>query len=138
MAAVGFFETIARDLGGKGQLRLIIQPLVAVLLGMRLGIADAKEGQDPYLLRMLWTGKQRGSLFKESLRQVVMPLTVAVAVDVILQHHTLGHVRPLAALVVGGLLVWLPFAIARALTNRAWKRTHQPRPPQPPELVRPA
>lgn len=56
---VGFFETMARDLSGKGQLGLILQPVAA-----------------------------------------------------------------LAALVVGALLVWLPFVFTRAVTNRIWRRVH--------------
>ncbi len=42
---VGFFETIARDLSGKGQFRLILQPLAALILGVRFGIADANAGK---------------------------------------------------------------------------------------------
>jgi len=38
---VGFFETVARDLCGKGQCRLILQPVASLILGVRLGRADA-------------------------------------------------------------------------------------------------
>ena len=38
---VGFFETIARDLSGKGQFRLVLQPLAAVMLGVGVGVGDA-------------------------------------------------------------------------------------------------
>ncbi len=47
---------------------------------------------------------------------------VALVMDGILQHITFGRIRPLAALVVGALLVWLPFVSTRAMTNRIWRR----------------
>ncbi len=120
----GFWEGIARSLSGRGQFRLILQPLMAVLLGLRLGVSDAKEGRAPFLFRLFTTKGGRWGLFRDSLWDAAIPLAVALIIDGILQYLTLGRVRPLAALVVGGILVWLPFAISRALTNRAWRRRH--------------
>ncbi len=124
MEDVGFWEGIARDLTGKGQLRLIVQPAIAIILGIRLGMRDAKAGHEPFLLR-LFTGQQRGKLFKDSLTDVLLPLTLGFCLDLVLQYITLHRVRPLAAVIVAALLVWLPFAISRALTNRVWKRRHR-------------
>ena len=121
MEQVGFWEGIARDLTGKGQVRLIVQPLMAIILGIRLGMKDARAGKGPFLLR-LFTEPERGKLFKQSLSDAMVPLSLAFGLDLIFQYLTLGRVRPLAAVVVGALLVWLPFAITRALTNRIWKR----------------
>lgn len=123
MADVSFWQGLVSDLTGKGQFRLILQPTMAVILGIRLGVADAKEGKAPFLFRLLTT-HERWKLFKRSLWDVVLPLTLALVMDGILQHMTLGRVRPLAMVVVGALLVWLPFSIARALTNRVWRRLH--------------
>jgi hypothetical protein len=119
---VGFFETIARDLSGKGQFRLILQPLAALILGIRFGIADANAGKAPFLNRLIMHRHQRWTIFKESLSDAVFPLVVALVMDGVLQHITFGRIRPLAALVVGALLVWLPFVATRAITNRIWKR----------------
>lgn len=119
---LGFFETIARDLSGKGQFRLILQPLAAVILGIRLGIADANAGKPPFLNRLIMHRHQRWTIFKESLSDAVFPLVVALVMDGILQHITFGRIRPLAALLVGALLVWLPFVFTRAVTNRIWRR----------------
>jgi hypothetical protein len=121
---VGFFETLARDLSGKGQFRLILQPLAAFILGARLGIADASAGMPPFLHRLITHRRQRWMIFKESLCDAVFPLVVALVTDAILQHIIFGRIRPLAALLVGALLVWLPFVCTRALTNRIWRRIH--------------
>jgi hypothetical protein len=139
MADVGFWQGIAQDLGGKGQLRLIIQPLVAIVLGIRLGIADAKEGKDPFLLRLFVTEQDRKGLLKRAFHDALIPFSVAVVLDCVLQAYTLGHVRPLAAVVVGALLVWLPFSLARALTNRiATRRRRGTAPPHAPHAPSPA
>jgi hypothetical protein len=130
MADVGFFESIARDLtgrgmfGGKFQIRLILQPFLAILLGLKFGIRDAKEGHRPFFQRLAAGDDHRGHLFKQSMRDAIIPLCIAFIIDSILQKMILGRIRPGAAIVVGALLVYLPFVIVRALANRAWTRRH--------------
>jgi len=124
MSAPGFFQGIAETLGGKGELRLIVQPTLAILIGIRLGISDARECRTPFVLRVFTS---HGGNVCLALRDVIVPFCIAIVIDAILQHATLGHVRPVAALIVGILLVWLPFATARAVTNRiacAIRRRH--------------
>jgi len=120
----GFWQDIVETARGRGQLRLILQPTVAIILGLRLGIADAKAGASPFLMRLFVTGADRGKLAKGALMDVIVPYSVAVVFDGVLQYLTLGYVRPLAALVMGALLIWLPFSISRALTNRIYRRSH--------------
>lgn len=122
MSEVGFFEGIARELAGPGRFRLLVQPLMALALGVRLGIADAKEGKPPFLFRLLKTSQRPWALLRGSLWDVAVPLTLAVGLDAVLQYLALGFVRPIAALTVAALLVWIPFALSRAITNRVWRR----------------
>jgi hypothetical protein len=109
--------------GGPFQFRLILQPLTAIILGARFGIRDAKAGRLPFFQALLHGG-QRGSLLGKAARDAVLPLVIAFIVDAILQHMINGRVRPVAALVVGGLLVFLPFLIVRALVNRIYTHEH--------------
>lgn len=127
---VGFWEGIVDVASGRGQFRLIMQPLIAIILGVRLGIADAKEGKDPFLMRLFKTSKNRAKLARETASDLIVPFTMAIVIDGILQYYALGYVRPAAALVVGALLIWLPFSISRALTNRIYRRSGRghPRP----------
>ena len=130
MSSAGFFESIARDLsgpgifGGKFQFRLVLQPLVAMLLGIRIGIRDAKAGDRPFFMALAHGDGGRGSLLKKAARDAIMPLCVAVIIDSILQQLINHRIRPVASLIVGGLLVFLPFLIVRALTNRVWTHGH--------------
>jgi hypothetical protein len=130
MASYGFFESIARDLtgrgllGGKFQLRLILQPVLATLLGVRFGIRDAKQGKPPYVQAMIEDKQHRGQLFKQAVRDAIIPLCFALVLDSILQQMINHRIRPVASLVVGGLLVFLPFLIVRGLTKRIWEHRH--------------
>jgi len=127
---MSFFESIGADLSGRGilggsfQIRLILQPLVAMLLGVRFGIRDAKQGRAPIIKAVAGAKGQRGSLLAHAARDAVIPLVVALVLDAILQRMINGRVRPLGAVIVGGLLVFLPFLIVRALTNRIWSHRH--------------
>jgi hypothetical protein len=130
MAEPGFFDSIARDLGGRGifggsfQFRLILQPLVAILLGVRFGIRDAKHGRPPFIKALIEGLGGRGKLLKEAARDAIVPFVVALIIDSILQQMINHRIRPIAALVVGGLLVFIPFFIVRALSNRIWTHGH--------------
>jgi hypothetical protein len=132
MEDMSFWEGLVRGLSGRGQFRLILQPTMALLLGLRLGIADAKAGKAPFLFRLFTTRHERLALFKHSLTEAALPLMLALLMDGILQYLAFHHVRPMQAVVVGALLVWLPFTITRGLTNRIWKHAHaSPRPASP-------
>ena len=123
----GFWHDIVETARGRGQLRLILQPTVAIILGLRLGIADAKAGAQPFLMRLFVTGRHRAQLAKGALMDVIVPYSIAVVLDGVLQYLTHGHVRPLAALIVGLLLIFIPFAISRSLTNRIYSHRHPAR-----------
>lgn len=122
---IGFWEGIRDVATGRGQLRLILQPLIAGIIGARLGIADAKEGREPFVVRLIHAERyDRRTLAKGALMSVVIPFCVAIVLDGVLQYLTFGYVRPLAAVVMGILLIALPFAIARGAINRVYRRRH--------------
>ena len=125
MRDVGFWQGISDVVHGRGQLRLIVQPLIATIFGVRLGIADAKAGRAPFLWRLFISDGHKAKLAKDALREVLIPFCVAVVLDGILQYLTLQRVRPLAAIVVATVLIFIPFMITRALTNRIYRRTHR-------------
>jgi hypothetical protein len=123
IADLSFWEGIKETLSGRGQFRLILQPSIAIFFGARLGISDAKEGKEPFLWRLL-TGHQRDHLAKEALMSVIVPFSIAIILDGILQYLALGYVRPLAAVIVGLCLIAVPYSISRALTNRIYRHGH--------------
>ena len=112
---------------GQGQFRLLLLLAVALVLGIRAGIADAREGTLPFGRRLREANEPRAELMKDSVKRALNPLALAFVLDVILQRLTLGYVRPLAAIIVAAILVWLPFVIVRGIMNRFWRRSHHGR-----------
>ena len=134
MPSPGFFESIGREnisgpgmFGGKVQIRLILQPLIAIFLGLRFSIRDARAASSPSLRCVRGDG-HRGALLRHAARDAIKPLIFALIIDSILQQLINSRIRPLAAVIVGGILVFLPFLIVRALANRVWTHGHSRRP----------
>jgi hypothetical protein len=114
-----FLEDIPKRLTGPGRFRFVLQPLIATLLGIRSGLADARAGRPPYLLGLLTDRQRRGELAREGLATVANLLLMGILLDSVFQWVILGASYPGPALVVGPVLIATPYAVSRALANRA-------------------
>jgi hypothetical protein len=114
-----FLEDIPKRLTGPGRFRFVLQPLIATLLGIRSGLADARAGRPPYLYGVLFHRGLRGELVRTGFETVVNLVLVGILLDAVFQWVILGVSHPGAALVVGPVLIGGPYALARALANRA-------------------
>jgi hypothetical protein len=61
-------------------------------------------------------------VLKTGLKQIAIPLTVGVVLDMILQWVIFQAMFLLPALLAGTILVALPYSIARGLSNRIARR----------------
>jgi len=113
-----FLEELPQRFTGPGRLRFIMQPMVAILLGVRGGLADAKAGNLPYLFRLAFDAEHRRELLRSGLATVRNLLAVGIILDVVFQWVIYGDVHPGAAVVVGPILICVPYAMSRALTTR--------------------
>ena len=114
-----FLEDLPKRLTGPGRFRFVLQPLVATLLGIRSGVADARAGRPPYLLGLLTDSKQRGELVRDGLGTVANLVLMGILLDSVFQWLILGASYPGPAVIVGPVLITAPYAVARALSNRA-------------------
>ncbi len=104
--------------GAPGSFRFIVQPLVAILLGIRDGRRDAREGHRPYVIG-LWEAKgHRRHELRLLWKQIAVPFVVAVVLDSALQYVVMQQVFFRTALVIGTLLIALPYIAARGMANR--------------------
>jgi len=113
-----FFADLPRRLTGPGRFRFVLQPAFAVAIGIGAGRADARAGRPPYVYALLLGREGRGELMREAFRSIAHLLLAGVLVDSVCQWLILGASYPGAALVVGPVLIALPYSIARALANR--------------------
>jgi hypothetical protein len=117
-----FFEDIPKRLVGPGRFRLILQPLIAIILGIRGGLVDARAGLPPYLYAVLFHRDHRRGMTKSGLVTILNLLLMGILMDSVCQWLILGISYPGAALVVGPALIVAPYALARALANRFTRR----------------
>jgi hypothetical protein len=119
-----FLEDIPKRLTGPGRFRFVLQPLIATILGIRGGLADARAGRPPYLYGLLMQRRLRRELLRSGFETVVNLLLMGILMDAVCQWLILGASYPGAALVVGPVLIGGPYALARAFANRfaRWRR----------------
>lgn len=115
-----FFEDIPKRLTGPGRFRFILQPAVAIILGIRMGLADARAGRPAYLYGLLFHRGHRRELVRSGFESVMNLLLMGILLDSIFQWVLFGSSYPGAALVVGPVLIVTPYSVARALSNRVY------------------
>jgi hypothetical protein len=113
-----FIEELPRRFTGPGRLRFILQPMIAIGLGIRGGLADAKAGNPPYLLGLLLGAGRRRELLRSGVAAIRNLLAAGIIMDIVFQLIIYRSVHPGAALLVGPILICFPYAISRALTIR--------------------
>lgn len=126
-----FFQDILARLSGPGRLRFILQPTVAIILGARGGLKDACAGLPPFLWSLVLHTERRRELLRSALTATRNLVAIAVLLDLISQFLIFREIRPGAALVVGPVLIGVPYAVSRALSNRIWhwRNHHKPTAP---------
>src|SRR5215470_10469372 len=122
-----FFQDILARLSGPGRLRFIFQPTVAIFLGVRGGIKDAHHGLPPFLWALTFHREHRIEMLRSGLLSIRDIVAIAILLDIISQFLIFHNVRPGAALLVGPVLITLPYALSRAVANRIVRRkSHLP------------
>jgi hypothetical protein len=113
-----FVDDMLARLHGPGRLRFILQPTVAIVLGARDGVKDARAGNPPFLWNLLFRRNQRSQLMRSALASVRNLVAMAILLDIASQLIIFRMVHPAAALLLGPVLIASPYAASRALTNR--------------------
>jgi hypothetical protein len=120
-------DDLPRRLTGPGKLRFVVQPSVAILLGIAAGRRDARAGHPPYLYALVLGKLPRAELLRSAARDIVHVVLLGILLDAIAQRIMFGVVHPVVALLVGPVLITLPYAAARALANRVFSARNPPR-----------
>lgn len=113
-----FAEGFLARLTGPMHFRLIMQPLVAIGLGIRDGLRDAKAGRQPFLLDLIVRPEGRVRQLKRALASVGTGVLIAIILDLVIQYVMFKTIRPGAAIFVGIVLMAIPYSLARGLANR--------------------
>ena len=122
----GFWHDLVERTTTAMKFRLILQPTMAAILGIRDGLKHASTGHPPYFtiralrhpheLRRLREGLIVG------LNSTAKILVVGLAMDGIYQTWVVRTFYPFEALVVALLLAFVPYVIIRGLVVRVRRR----------------
>jgi hypothetical protein len=99
--------------------------MMAGLLAIRAGWADAEAARPAFGWALLTTPGQRWALLREAIADVSTLFLVAFAIDALYQLVILHWFYPVQALIVATLLALPTYLLIRGPTNRAlrlWRR----------------
>jgi hypothetical protein len=113
-----FLADLPARLTGAGRLRFVFQPTMAILLGLRGGLVDARTGRPPYLMGLLFDPMHRREYVRTGLRTIRDLVAIGIVLDVVAQLLIFRQVHPGAAVVIGPVLITMPYVLSRSLTNR--------------------
>jgi hypothetical protein len=103
---------------GPMSFRLVLQPAVAVILAIRAGVHDARDGRPAYFWTILTNSDDRRDLLREGWTAVAKVFLAALVIDVVYQLVVLRWVYAGEALLVAFLLACVPYLLIRGLVNR--------------------
>ena len=118
-----FLEDLPKRLKGPGRLRFIFQPAVAIFLGIRAGTSDADSRRQPFIFGVVFDSQRRRALLKAAFERLSVLIAMSILLDALSQFLILHRVFPGPALIVGPVLIAMPYALTRALTNRIVRHT---------------
>jgi hypothetical protein len=109
-----FFIRVWDDLVGRTvgpmHFRLILQPVMAGILGIRAGLRDARKNKSSY-------SNHRCNLLRERGKDIASVFVFALILDVIYQLIALHTVYPGEAVLVAIVLAIAPYLLVRSLIN---------------------
>jgi hypothetical protein len=89
-----FLEELPQRFTGSGRFRFILQPTMAVLLGMRGGLTDAQTGHPPYLSGLLFNPSRRKEFLRSGAAAISNLFAMGIIMDVVFQLVLYWSVHP--------------------------------------------
>ena len=89
-----------------------------MFFGIRAGISDARYRREPFVFGVLFDSQRRRALLKEAFERLSVLIAMSILLDALSQFLILHEVFPGPALIVGPVLIAMPYSLTRALTNR--------------------
>ena len=121
-----FFTRVWTDLvgrvGGPLTFRIILQPTMAALLGLRVGLKDARVDRPAFLWTRLTNRIHRAELMREGWATIARVFVLAVIMDVVYQWIVLRWIYPGEAMIMAILLAIFPYVFIRGPANRIARR----------------
>lgn len=118
-----FLENMVGRIDGPMHIRLVMQPLMALIFAARAGIRDARTGRPPYFWTMCTTRSGRSQLLREGWQDVGKVFIAAFLIDVVYQIVATRWVYPGESLSVATILAFFPYVLFRGPCTRIARLT---------------
>jgi hypothetical protein len=118
----GVINGLLDRLTGPLHFRMIFQPLMACIFGIRDGWKDAKEGRPAYFWAIFTGSVNRKEFLRSGLKSVEKILILAAVFDMIYQYLALKTIRLGPTFVIAILLAFVPYLLMRGPVNRIARR----------------
>jgi len=120
--SVPVFERIWQNLlerpGGPMTFRFILQPIMATIAALVDGVKDARNGRDPYFWTLLTNPAKRGTRLHEGLIATARVILLGLCMDLIYQFIVFDTFHPAEAVIIAGLLAFVPYLLLRGPITR--------------------
>jgi hypothetical protein len=111
-------QHVVEMVGGPGTLRFLLQPAIAVALGILHGLRDRRAGLPPYLSGLRHARGRRLQHLGAGLRAILVPLCIALLAAFTFQYVIRSRVYVFYGLLYATLFVAAPYLVTRELANR--------------------
>lgn len=119
---VGLLTDLSTDLLGRFDgplnLRLVVQPITAVVLATRDGLKDARAGRRAFGWTLLSEPAQRGQLIADAWTGIWRVFVLSCVLDLVYQLIVWRSVKALQAVIVASILAGIPYLLIRGPANR--------------------
>jgi hypothetical protein len=116
------FERIWQNLldrpSGPKAFRFVLQPIMATIAALVDGVKDARTGRNPYLWAILTDPTKRGGRLHEGLISTARVILLGLCMDLIYQFIVFDTFHPAEAVIIAGLLAFLPYLLLRGPITR--------------------
>jgi hypothetical protein len=120
----GWNNLLARP-GQSLALRFLFQPVISMIMAIRDGMKDARNGRSPYLWAIVSDSAVRWTNLREGIAATGKIFLIAIILDVVYQRVEFDEFYPGEALLIAILLAFIPYLITRGLATRfasVWRR----------------
>jgi hypothetical protein len=107
------------------KMRLILQPMMAILRAIRAGRHDARAGRPLSFWSRFTQRAHRRAILRDGWKNMGKVFLIAVVIDCIYQVIVFRWLYPAPALSVAVMLTIFPYLIGRGVLNRIARRRHR-------------
>jgi len=103
---------------GPLKFRFVLQPAMAIILAVRSGLKDSREGKPPFFWEFCEDPTMRRQLVADCWKSVGKIFILAFVLDCVYQFIELRWIHVVDALIVAFVLAIIPYVIVRGPVNR--------------------